>query len=102
MATKETACGQEALSDTPIPPGEIIEEEIEYIGLSKQELAANTGISLKAINSILCGEMTITHEVAGTIEKSLGISASLLVNLEARYQRTLAQKREREKATTAR
>ena len=88
------------LSGTPIPPGETVEEEIEYIGMSKKELADNTGIPLQDINDILSGAMPISHDIAVAFERALGIPVPLLVNLEARCQRTLAQKNEREKAST--
>ena len=87
------------LSDTPIPPGEIVEEEIEYSGMSKKELADNTGIPLQDIKYVLIGAMLITHDIAVAFERALGIPAPLLVNLEARYQCTLAQKNERENAS---
>ena len=90
------------LSDTPIPPGETVEEEIEYIGMSKKQLADETGISLQAIDEIFRGEMPITYDIADVFEQTLGISASLLVSLEARYQRTLSQKLESENTTAVR
>ena len=90
------------LSGTPIPPGETVEEEIEYIGMSKKELADNTGIPLQDINDILSGAMPISHDIAVAFERALGIPASLLVNLEARYERTLSQKLESENTTAVR
>ena len=99
MATNETTHGQEVLSDTPIPPGEMIDEEIEYIGMTRQELSDKTGISPKVIDEIIDGETPITQDIAVAFEETLGFSATLLVKLEGRYQRTLARNRERDKAT---
>ena len=99
MTTDETTHGQEMLSDTPIPPGEMIDEEIEYIGMTRQELSGKTGISPKVIDEIINGETPITQDIAVALERTLGFSATLLVKLEGRYQRTLARNRERDKAT---
>ena len=101
MATDKIARDQELLSDTPIPPGETIEEEIEFIGMTRQELSVETGIATQTLVEIFKGETPVTQEIAVAIERVLGVSASLLVNLEARYQRTLAQKKEREKTSKA-
>ena len=101
MATDNIARDQELLSDTPIPPGETIEEEIEFVGMTRQELSVETGIPNQTLVEILKGKTPVTQEIAVALERVLGVSASLLVNLEARYQRTLAQKKEREKSSKA-
>ena len=98
MTTDETTHGREILSDTPIPPGEMIDEEIEYIGMTRQELSDKTGISPKVIDEIINGETPITQDIAVALERTLGFSATILVKLEGRYQRTLARNRERDKA----
>ena len=101
MATDKIARDQELLSDTPIPPGETIEEEIEFIGMTRQELSVETGIPNQTLVEIIKGKTPVTQEIAVALERVLGVSASLLVNLEARYQRTLAHKKEREKSSKA-
>ena len=99
MTIGENAHGAEELSDTPIPPGETIEEEIQFLGMSRQELSDQTGIPRKSLDEVIQGELPVTKEVAQAIEEVLGISATLLVNIEARYQRTLARANARDKAT---
>ena len=59
------------LSDTPTPPGETVEEEIEYIGMSKKQLADETGIPLQVIDEIFRGEMPITYDIADVFEQTL-------------------------------
>ena len=39
---------REVLSDIPIPPGENLAEEIEYIGMSRQELADRMDVPFTA------------------------------------------------------
>ena len=101
MTTDDYSHNAEELSDTPIPPGETIAEEIEYLGISRKELSDRTGIQIEMLDEILEGELPVSKEVAQAIERVLGISASLLVNLEARYQRTLERVSVRDKATLA-
>ena len=88
--------GNEILSDTPIPPGEHLEEGIEYIGMTERELADKMGMSEQEVGELIRGEMAVTQDIADSLELILGVPAHMWVNLEARYQRTLAKKRERE------
>ena len=90
--------GQEILSETPIPPGEHLEEEIEYIGMTERELADKLGVSTQVMGEIIRGDTAVTQDIADGLERVLGVPAHIWVNLETRYQRTLAAKREREAA----
>lgn len=92
--------GREILSDTPIPPGEHLEEGIEYIGMTERELADKMGMSEQAVSELIRGEIAVTQDIADKLELVLGVPSHIWVNLEARYQRTLAVKREREAAAT--
>ena len=64
---------REVLSDIPIPPGETLAEEIEYIGMTQQELANRMDVSSKLISEIIPGKEPITHEIAAKLEAPLGI-----------------------------
>ena len=86
----------EVLSDLPIPPGEILKEEIEYIGMTEQELAKGMGLSPQAVQEIIQGKRAITHDTAVELERALGIPAELWTNLEAIYQLTQARLKERD------
>ena len=55
---------QDIFSDLPIPPGELLEEEIAAIGMTQQELAMRTGRPAQVINEIIRGKKAITHETA--------------------------------------
>ena len=92
------ADGREIISELPIPPGEHLEEGIEYIGMTEQELADKMGMSEQAIGELIRGEMAVTQDIADKLELVLGVPSHMWVNLEARYQRTLEVKREREAA----
>ncbi len=82
---------QEILSDLPIPPGETLAEEIEYIGMTHEELARKMDVSPKLIGDIIPGKEPITPDIATKLEGALGIPAHLWVSLERRYRLTKSQ-----------
>lgn len=85
-----------AWSDLPIPPGELLQEELDAIGMTQQRLAMLTGRPAQVINEIIRGKKQITHETALELERVLGLPAHIWVNLEADYQLTSARLREQE------
>ena len=84
-----------AYSDMPIPPGEVLAEELEARGMTQRELAARLGRPAQAVNEIIKGKKAITAETALELEKALGIGAHFWANLEADYRITLARNRQR-------
>ena len=83
-----------AYSDLPIPPGEILEEELEALGMTQRELAARLNRPTQAINEIIRGKKSITPETAIGLGRVLGIDARVWMNLESDYRITLARNRE--------
>ena len=83
-------------SDMPIPPGEVLEEEIEARGMTQKELAARLDKPAQAINEIIRGKKAITPDTAIGLGKVLGISPHFWNTLEADYRMMLARNRERE------
>ena len=83
-------------SDMPIPPGEILEEELEARGMTQKELAARLGRPAQVINEIIKGKKAITADTAIGLGKVLGIDAQFWTNLEADYRLALAQNRDRD------
>ena len=90
-----TTKGQREYSDLPIPPGEILAEEIEVRGMTQRELAARLGRPPQVVNEIIRGKKAITPDTAIGLSQVLGIEASYWMNLEADYQMTLARERSR-------
>ena len=90
-----TTKGERVYSDLPIPPGEILAEEIEARGMTQRELAARLGRPPQVINEIIRGKKAITPDTAIGLCQVLGIEASYWMNLEADYQMTLARERSR-------
>jgi HTH-type transcriptional regulator/antitoxin HigA len=84
------------LSDLPIPPGDILEEELEARGMTQKELAARLGRPAQVINEIVNAKKAITPDTALGLEKVLGINAQIWNGLEADYRMVLARNRERD------
>ena len=68
-----------------IHPGEMIKDEIEYLGLSQRKLAAQMGISPTLLNEILNGKRSVSTEYALLFEAALGIDAEIWIRLQADY-----------------
>ncbi len=89
METKEIL-----YSDLPIPPGEYLEEVIEELGMSKDELARRMSRPAPKLSAIFKGEKAITPDTALQLEKVVGVPAHIWTGLEAEYRLTLARQQE--------
>ena len=96
-----TTSSPRSYSDLPIPPGEILEEELEARGMTQKELAARLGRPAQAINEIIKAKKSITLETAIGLGKVLGIDSQFWTNLEVEYRMTLARKREEDMLTAS-
>lgn len=85
------------LPDYTSPPGEMLAETIEYLGITQTELARRMGRPLKTINEIIQAKATVTADTALELERVLGVPAHLWMNMEANYREHLARKRAAEK-----
>ena len=91
MAIKSTPFS----SDMPVPPGGILKDEIDFLGITQKELADRMGRPIQAINEIINGKKAVTPETALELERVIGIKAQVWVNLESGYRLTLARNQER-------
>lgn len=88
--TKQTP--EEYVTNAIIPPGAILEEELEARGLTQRELARQMGRPEQTISEIIHGKKAITGKTALQLEQVLGISADTWMRLEAAYQLDLARR----------
>lgn len=72
--------------DYALHPGEYLAEVLEARSISEVEFAERTGLAPKTINLILSGKSNFSTEVALVFERTLGISANLLIGLLENYQ----------------
>lgn len=69
-----------------IPPGETIKENMEFLGMTQEEMAIRLGMTPKHLCNILNGNAPITYETALKLESVIGPSAAFWMNLEVSYQ----------------
>ncbi len=67
-------------------PGIVLEEEIEYRGLTKRDVAESIGISPTVLSEILSGKRNVTTATAIKIEQAFGINALFFLNMQVRYE----------------
>lgn len=70
---------------TPTHPGEVLKDELIARGISQKDFAAHIGIPYTMLNDILNERRPLTVPTALYIESALGISADLLMGLQADY-----------------
>ncbi len=80
--------------DFVTPPGEILEEKLEELGMSQAELAERIGRTKKTVNEIIKAKAPLLPETAIQLERVLGIPARFWTNAEANYRQFLARQEE--------
>lgn len=83
------------------PPGDTIQEHIDFIGMSQAELAERMGRPKEKINDIIKGREPITTATAFQLEKVLGIPASFWLNRENTYRKELYELQQQEEIKIA-
>lgn len=78
------------------PPGDTIQEHLDFIGMSQAELAERMGRPKEKINDIIKGREPITTATAFQLEKVLGIPASFWLNREKTYRKELYELQQQE------
>jgi len=88
---------QELHSDLAVPPGEYLEEVIDELGMTKDELARRMGRPAPKLSAIFKGTKAITPDTAMQLEKVVGVPAHIWLGLESEYQLALARRQEEER-----
>ncbi|NLC53369.1 MAG: HigA family addiction module antidote protein [Firmicutes bacterium] len=73
-----------------IHPGETVKEILEERGMTQRELAIRTGVTEKHISNVVNCQKPISVSFAKKLEYALGIDASFWINLQANYDKELA------------
>ena len=71
---------------TPVYPGEVLQDELEEIGLTQTALAKHIGVLPKTINEICRGKRGISAEMAMKLSKALGGSPQFWLNLQNNWE----------------
>ncbi len=85
-----------AYSDLPIPPGEILAEELEARGIDHDDMAARIDWPLRDVSEVIAARRPISPEMALGLGRVLGTGPELWTNLESRYRETLSRRRHRD------
>lgn len=72
-------------------PGDTIQEQIDFIGMSQAELAVRLGRSESKLNELIKGKAPLTPDTAKKLEYVLGIDAKFWMDLENVYQQELLE-----------
>jgi len=70
---------------TATHPGELLHDEIEYRGISIEELAAWMSTDITLLRVIMEGERSMTADIALLLERTLGIDAYFWMRTQAKY-----------------
>lgn len=78
------------------PPGDTIQEHIDFVGMSQAELAERMGRPREKINDLIKGRDPLTISTAFQLEKVLGIPAAFWLNSEKSYRKELYELQQKE------
>jgi len=74
-------------------PGDILKEELEARGISQKKFSELLAVPYTQLNEILNGKRPITSDFALMVEAALGINPELLINMQMRYNLSVARQK---------
>lgn len=74
----------------PIHPGEVIKDELDYLGIKQAQLAKETGISTTIISEIIHGKRQVSVEYAMLFDAALNLDADMLLGMQLDYNKEVA------------
>ena len=74
-----------------VAPGSVLKREIDFLGITENELADRMGQPASAVCQIIAGQTAVTPEIALQLETIIGTNPHLWTNLEARYRLAIAR-----------
>ncbi len=80
----------------PLHPGEVLEDVLDDLGISPEQIARVLDISVQTVNAILQGQQTISVDLAIRIGKAMGNGPQLWLNLQQKIDIWEAMKRNEE------
>ena len=87
--------------NTFLPPGHLLQEEIDAREVSRRELADILNLSVSEVGDVIAGNAPLTQTIADELERTFKTPAHIWVGLEARYRQRL-ERMEREPEDTIR
>ena len=71
---------------TPVHPGEVLQDELEEIGLTQSALAKHIGVLPKTINEICRNKRGISAEMAMKLSRAFGGCPQFWLNLQTNWE----------------
>lgn len=75
----------------PIPPGELLRDELDEIGVSLNELGRALRVPMNRISAIVNGKRAITVDTAMRLARYFGTSPQYWLNLQSAYDLEVAE-----------
>jgi addiction module HigA family antidote len=83
----------EDMNRTTTHPGDVLKEELETRGISQKKFSEVLRIPYTQLNEILNGKRPVTTDFALMMEAALGINPELLINMQIRYNMSVARQK---------
>jgi HTH-type transcriptional regulator / antitoxin HigA len=83
--------------DYNVTPGEVLRRELAARGVSQADLAARAGISAKHLNQVVQGAVPLSTDTALRLERTLGLPATILTQLDAVHQAKMGRTKARQR-----
>jgi addiction module HigA family antidote len=74
-------------------PGDVLKEELEARGISQKKFSEVLAVPYTQLNEILNGKRPVTTDFALMVEAALGINPELLINMQMRYNMSVARQK---------
>ena len=81
------------MNRTTTHPGDVLKEELEARGISQKKFSEVLKVSYTQLNEILNGKRPVTTDFALMMEAALGINPELLINMQVRYNMSVARQK---------
>ena len=73
--------------------GDVLKEELEARGISQKKFSELLAIPYTQLNEILNGKRPVTTDFALMVEAALDINPELLINMQTRYNMSVARQK---------
>lgn len=74
-------------------PGDVLKEELEARDITQKKFSEVLSIPYTQLNEILNGKRPVTTDFALMVEAALGINPELLINMQSRYNMSVARRK---------
>lgn len=92
MTQTEESVRKTKNSMSPIHPGEMLLDELEYLNVSPKRFAEIVAVPFEQLQAILKGEQDVDAEFALRLERYFGSGARMWMNLQTTYSLKVAER----------